>query len=37
MNIYTEITFFMQKDSGKFGTLNNSPYLCRQEETAQER
>ena len=25
----------MQKDSGKFGTLNYSPYLCRQKETAQ--
>lgn len=25
----------MQKDSRKFGTLNYSPYLCRQEETAQ--
>lgn len=27
----------MQKDSRKFGTLNYSPYLCRQKETAQER
>ena len=25
----------MQKDSGKLGTLNYSPYLCRQKETAQ--
>lgn len=28
--------FLYAKDSRKFGTLNNSPYLCRQEETAQE-
>lgn len=25
----------MQKDSRKFGTLNYSPYLCCQKETAQ--
>lgn len=25
----------MQKDSRKFGTLNYSPYLCRQKETAE--
>lgn len=35
MNRYTETAYFMQKDSGKFGTLNYSPYLCRQKETAQ--
>ena len=35
MNRYTETTYFMQKDSRKFGTLNYSPYLCCQKETAQ--
>lgn len=37
VNRYTKTAYFMQKYSRKFGTLNNSLYLCRQEETAQER
>ena len=35
MNIYTEITFFMQKDSRKFGTLYYLLYVCRHEEAAE--
>jgi len=35
VNGYAETAYFMQKDSRKFGTLNYSPYLCRQKETAQ--
>lgn len=35
VNRYAETAYFMQKDSRKFGTLNYSPYLCRQKETAQ--
>ncbi len=35
MNRYSQIAYFMQKNSRKFGTLYYLLYVCRQEEAAE--